>query len=242
MTPTTQEERERLKAMYDESARRYYLSLPIEETIDTLRQANSRKIVLSSFSMMKAKRPDVHCFNELLIEYPGTDGKPGRVVPSNFIVIHPEPIKANNSFDISQQPARPFLALEYVTELRRPEFHQNRDKYERELRIPYYLQVYPHDEKFTLFQLRGGHYAAVTPNAAGRYPVPELELEAALLDGWVRFWFRGELLALPGDLLRERNTERNARQAAEARAAAAEAEIARLREELAKAKGLSGQP
>jgi hypothetical protein len=58
---------------------------------------------------------------------------------------------------------------------------------------------------------------------------PELEPEVALLDRWVRYWFRGELVPLPGELVKERDAERAARQAAEA-------ELAKLREELAKAK------
>jgi len=46
----------------------------------------------------------------------------------------------------------------------------------------------------------------------------------------VRYWFRGELVPLPADLLKERDAER-------ARRFAAEAEVTKLREELAKAKG-----
>ena len=82
----------------------------------------------------------------------------------------------------------------------------------------------------TLFKMGKKGYRAVPPNANGRVTIPELELEAGLLDGWVRFWFRDELLPLPGDLLKQRDAERTAR-------LAAEAEVARLREELAKAKG-----
>ena len=80
--------------------------------------------------------------------------------------------------------------------------------------------------KPTLFRLAGEEYGSVRPNPAGRLPIPELELEVAVLDGWVRFWFRGELVPLPGDVFRERA----ARQAAEA-------ELARMRDELAKLKG-----
>ena len=40
-------------------------------------------------------------------------------------------------------------------------------------------------------------------NAAGRLPVRELEVEVGLLDGWARFWHRGELLPLPADLQRQ---------------------------------------
>jgi hypothetical protein len=77
--------------------------------------------------------------------------------------------------------------------------------------------------------------------------VPELEVEASLLGGWVRFWFRGELVPLPGDLVRQMNAMRDqldatqaARNAAEQRAASSEAELAKLREELARAKGQKG--
>ena len=42
------------------------------------------------------------------------------------------------------------------------------------------------------------------------------------LDGWVRFWFEGELLPLPGDLLKERD--------------AAKAEVEELRKEIARLK------
>jgi hypothetical protein len=82
----------------------------------------------------------------------------------------------------------------------------------------------------SLFHLMEGKYVSVAPNAAERYAIPELELEATLLDGWVRYWFRGELLPLPGDLLRQLTATRD-------QLAAAQAEIARLREELAKVKG-----
>ena len=34
------------------------------------------------------------------------------------------------------------------------------------------------------------------------------KFEVAILDEWVRFWFKGELLPLPGDLLKERDAAR----------------------------------
>jgi hypothetical protein len=43
----------------------------------------------------------------------------------------------------------------------------------------------------------------VAPNEDGRLALPELEIEVGLLDGWVRFWHRGEVLRLPGELLKE---------------------------------------
>jgi hypothetical protein len=117
-------------------------------------------------------------------------------------------------------------------------------KYQDELRVPYYLLFYPDKEELTVYRLRDHKYAAVKPNAHGRLAVLELEIEVALLDGWVRYWFHGELLPLPGELMEQLNqvrdqlnAEREARVAAESRAAAAEAELGRLREELARTKG-----
>jgi hypothetical protein len=62
----------------------------------------------------------------------------------------------------------------------------------------------------------------VKPNAAGRFEVPELEIEVALLDGWVRFWYQGKLLPLPGEMLHELD--------------AAKSRIEELERELARAK------
>jgi hypothetical protein len=33
--------------------------------------------------------------------------------------------------------------------------------------------------------------------------IETLEMEMAIVEGWVRFWFRGELLPLPVELLRQ---------------------------------------
>jgi Uma2 family endonuclease len=256
-----------LVRMLEEAEQRYLRSLPPEHFMEATAQATQREITLESFALIRVTRPDIQLFNELLVQYPRKGRKKlGQVVPDNMVVVHPETIRATGSFSLQLQPARPFLVLEYVSKnSERKDYDDNYDRYEHELKVPYYLLFYPDNEELTVFRLAGERYGTVTPNAAGRLPIPELELEAALLDGWVRFWFRGELLPLPGELLGQLNTvrsqltaERAARVAAE-RAAdtertgrvaaertadtertgrlAAEAEIARLREELARAKG-----
>jgi hypothetical protein len=202
---------------------------------------------LESFALISRERPEVQCFNEMLIQYPkpGKGKKPGQVVPDNLIVLHPEPLRVAGHFSLELQPARPFLVIEYVSKgSRRKDYDANLRKYERELSVPYYLLFYPDNEELTLFRLAGGRYEAVRPIGTGRLPIAELELEVALHDGWVRYWFRGELLPLPAELADQRDEERAARgevererDAANARAAVLEAELARLREELARAKG-----
>jgi Uma2 family endonuclease len=248
-----------LVRFYEEAEQQYLRNLPLEHFMEATAQGKQREITLESFALIHAARPEVQCFNELLVQYPRPTGtRLGQVVPDNMVVIYPEPIQARGSFNLPLQPVGPFLVLEYVSKHNmRKDYEGNMLKYQDSLRVPYYLLFYPDNEELTVFRLAGEKYVSVTPNAAGRLAIPDLELEVALLDGWVRFWFRSELLPLPGDLLRQLNTvrdqlnaERQARLAAEQRATAvaqlaeterqarlaAEAELARLREEL-KAKG-----
>ena len=91
----------------------------------------------------------------------------------------------------------------------------------------------------TLYRHTGERYASVPVNEQGRLALPEMELEMALLDGWVRYWFRGELLPLPGELLstvdelgRQLSEVRRQRDAEQERRIASEMETARLRAEL----------
>lgn len=234
-----------LQEFLDAEADAYLESLPLSHFMESTTQATQREITLESFALVRTMRPEVQCFNELLIQFPrGKRLKPGKVVPDNFVLVHPTPIDAEKSFNLHTQTARPLIVMEYVSKKnRRKDYERNFETYQ-ELKFPYYLLFYADNEELSVFKLGKKGYAAVKPNAAGRLAVPELELEVALLGNWVRYWFRGELLPLPGDLLIERDaareqrdTERTARVAAEQRAADAEAELAKLRAELAQAKG-----
>lgn len=230
----------RLKLIYANAEQRYLRSLPPEHFMEATPQATQRKITLESFDLIHAVRPEVQVFNELLVQYPrgGDEHHPGQVVPDNMVVVHPEPIQAVGSFSLPLQPVGPFMTLEYVSKSSvRKDYEINLEKYERDLRVPYYLLFYPDNQEFTLFRLAGGRYVTATPNAVGRLEVPELELEAALLDGWVRFWFRGELLPLPGELLKQLTAAKREVEAERQARLTAEAEVARLREELARARG-----
>jgi Uma2 family endonuclease len=271
MTPTAAFDPGRTKLIYGWAADRYLRSLPLEHFMEATNHARQREITLESFALVRAARPDVQVFNELLVQYPrvGEDpDKPGQVVPDNFVVIHSEPIDADTSFILPLQPVGPFLVLDYVSKnSRRKDYEDNHQKYEHELKVPYYLLFYPDNEELSVFRMVGGKFTTLLPNESGRLAIPELEIEAGLLDGWVRYWFRGELLPLPGELLRQLNaarvelstaqnelsttrveltstrveltSTRDQLTAEQAARVAVEAELARLREELAKAKGES---
>jgi Uma2 family endonuclease len=148
-----------------------------------------------------------------------------------MVVLHLEKIRADGSFDVELQPAPPFWVLEYVSKSNpRKDYEDSYRKYEKELKVPYYLLFYPEEQELTLFHRGRTRYVSVLPNEHGRLALPEAEVEVALLEDWVRFWFREQLVPLPPDLKRSL-TEANRR------ADAAEGEVARLRAELQRLRG-----
>ncbi len=212
---------------YEKAERAYLRRLPLEHFMESTPQATQREITLESLALVKAQRPDVQVFNELLVQYPIPGRrKPGQVVPDNMIVLHSEPIKAEGSYNLPLQPARPFCMLEYVSKSNeRKDYTDSMKKYEDHLRVPYYLMFVPDSQEMTLCRHNGTQYVSVPPDERGRYAIPELELEVGLHGGWMRYWFRGELLPLPADLQAELQKERQAR-------LTAEREVVRLRAEL----------
>jgi hypothetical protein len=219
--------------------------------------------------LVHVRRPDIQTFNELLVQYRvKTKKKIQQVVPDNMVVVHAVPIKADGSFNVPVQPVGPFWMLEYVSKSnKRKDYEDNIRKYETDLKVPYYLVFHPDEQELLLFRRSRAKYVSVKPNEHGRDAIPKLEIEVAILDGWVRFWFRGELLPLPADLQRQldetkrraddeaRRADAEARRADEAerraaeesrRATALEQRLAEMQRELARLrpqdeKGPSGQ-
>jgi Uma2 family endonuclease len=220
-----------IEVAYEAAAQEYLRNLPLEHFMEATAQATQRRVTLESLDLLSSRRPDVHFFNELLVQYerPG-ERKPGQVVPDNMVVLSERPVRAQSSYNVPLEPARPFWVLEYVSKSnKRKDYDENFDKYEKELKVPYYLVFYPDNQDLTLYQLKGKRYISVKQNRRGRHAIPELDLEVALLDGWVRFWYQGELLPLPADLQRDldearRRAEMEKRRADEAEHRADEAD------------------
>jgi Uma2 family endonuclease len=214
---------------YEAAAQDYLHRLTLENFMEATDQANQRQITLESLAVLKVHRPEVQVFNELLVQYPRPgQRKLGQVVPDNMVVLSHEPVRARTSFNLPLEKAKPFWVLEYVsTSNRRKDYEDNFDKYEKELKVPYFLLFYPETQDLTLYHHTGKKYASVKPNRHGRYAIAELDLEVAILDEWVRFSYKGELLPLPADLMREltdlkKRLERTERELAELRALVAQ--------------------
>jgi len=222
-----------LRYAYAKAANDYLRSLPLEHFMESTPQATQRKITLESFDLVHARRPDVHLFNELLVQFPMRGRRrPAQVVPDNMVVVWDGPIDAVGSYDVPFQPVRPFWVFEYVSPSNeRKDYEDSFDKYER-LKVPYYLVFYPESQDLTLFHYQGEKYVSKRPNRRGRLAISELDMEVALLDGWVRYWYQGELLPLPADLQRDLDETRRQLAAEKQGRLAAEQEVARLRAEI----------
>jgi Uma2 family endonuclease len=233
--------KEILAATYEEYARQYARQLRAEDIMEAPAQATQREITLESLALVKPQRPDLHVYNELLVQYPiRGQVRPRQVVPDNMIVVSDEKPRAELSYTVPAEPAPPFWVMEYVSKSsERKDYEDNMQKYERELKVRYYLLFNPEAQEMTLYRHNGRKYVSVKPNKHGRHAVPELEIEVALIDGWVRFWYKGELLPLPADLQRELHAAR--RQVTEEKARAnreqrrADQEKARADQEMARA-------
>ena len=139
-----------------------------------------------------------------------------------MVVIHDEPILADGSYDLPLQPVRPFWMLEYVSKGNaRKDYDDNMRKYEDELKVPYYLIFDPDKQVLTLYQHVGKAFVRVPPDEHGRFAIAKLDLSVGLLDGWVRFWYQGELLPLPAELQQALDETRRQLAAATQRADAA---------------------
>src|SRR6266446_593993 len=161
-----------IACMYEEAAREYLRSLPPEHFMEATGQSEQREITLESLALLRARRPAVQVFNELLVQYPIPDQrKPGQVVPDNMVVLAEEPVKAKSSFNLPLEQARPFWMLEYVSRNnRRKDYEDSFDKYERDLKVPYYLVFYADDQELTLYHHNGKKYSTVKPNRQDRLP------------------------------------------------------------------------
>jgi Uma2 family endonuclease len=234
--------RAHLRVRYYQAAQEYLRSLPLEHFMEATPHATQREITLESLALVRARRRDFHLFNELLVQYPVKgQKKPGQVVPDNMVVVYDGELKPEGSYDVPLEPAAPFWVLEYVSKSsQRKDYDDNREHYEKRLKVPYYLLFYPEAQELSLFRHNGRRFVSVKPNEHGRLAVPPVELEVALQHEWVRFWYRGELLPLPADLQRDLEQTRQQLDAERHARLAAEQESERLRAELKELKRRQG--
>jgi Uma2 family endonuclease len=177
-----------------------------EHFMESVAQATQRKITVAGLDLVAAERPDFYVYSELLIQWRDAKNKMRRVVPDNMVVVARRKPVVSTNFAIPIQPAKPFLVMEYVSKSNsRKDYQKSYDKYQNELKVPFYLLFYPEAQELSLFELneRTAEYASVVPGEDGYVAIPELDLTIRLLNGWVRFWWKGKLLPIPTEVQAE---------------------------------------
>ena len=72
-----------LEVTYADAAQEYLRGLTLEHHMEATAQGRQREITLESLALVKARRPEVQVFNELLVQYPRRgQKKPGRSTTS----------------------------------------------------------------------------------------------------------------------------------------------------------------
>jgi hypothetical protein len=201
-------------------------------------------ITMTAFAAIQRLMAGFHYFNELLVQF-FFEGQLRQAVPDNMVILGKLEDRVRGSYAPDVDGIVPFWVLEYVSpSSRRKDYVENMRVYEA-LRAPYYLIFDPERQDLRLFRINGRYYQRL-PGENGRLSLPEIEVEVALLDGWARFWYRGELLCLPGEDYIHLRQERQARDDAERQIEAAASALRPLVEARAKAAGrpdiLAGLP
>jgi Uma2 family endonuclease len=233
---------EELREVYQRDAEELLRSLPLEHFMQSTWQSKQYFLAVQSFEYIHCFHPEIQCFSELLIQYPipgGDPRKPGQVVPDVWVLIHHEPIKPKLSYMVPLQPVLPTLVMEWTCKTNtRKDYADHRRRYERDLKVPYYLLFHPEDVVVEMHELVDGNYRRMEPDSNGRYRLPLLEVELGLVDKYIRFWHRGELAKLGVELYEELNERKLRREAIDReriaieKCEALEAELAALRAQL----------
>jgi Uma2 family endonuclease len=195
---------------YERTAQEYLAALPMEHFMESTPQSRQREITFESFAILKTRIPSLQYFGELLMQYEDDDGTLVQVVPDNMVILSDEPARARSSFPIRLEKAKPFWVLEYASaNNKKKDYEQSFQKYEDVLQVPYCLIFDPETSDLRLWRYNGEGYVRMEPDAHGRFRIDELDLELGLLDGWLRYWHRGELLPLPAELQQDRDRLRS---------------------------------
>jgi hypothetical protein len=165
-------------------------------------QGKQRSITLQSFDVISLRRPDIHCFNRISVWCPkGNSGNRRFVTPDHTIVIHSGPVPLDTDPVYLSAAVQPILAVNYVSaDCPRPADFE-RQRREAEAGITYSLVFDADRRSVTGYHLtRPRRYVPLKCDEWNRLAVPELDLEVLVRDGWMRYWFRGELMPLATEL------------------------------------------
>src|SRR5262249_46660818 len=152
-------------------------NLPLEHFMEATPHARQREIFLASFALLKSLLDDLEYFNELLVQY-FFKGRLRQVVPDNMLVRGKLPSQERTNYAVELEPLPPFMMLEYVSaSSKQKDYKDSFAKYERELKVPYYLLFDLDTHDLLIYRHNGTRYVPLEPGSNGRIRIAELDLE-----------------------------------------------------------------
>ena len=153
---------------YEREAQAYLKRLPPEHFMEATPQATQARSPSKASTCCTPTAPTCNCSTNCWCST--RQRRPlGQVVPDNMVVLTTEAVRASTSYNVALEPAPPFWMLEYVSKnSERKDYEDSFKKYERELKVPYYLMFCPDNQEMTLYRHNGRRYVSVKPDEHGR--------------------------------------------------------------------------
>ena len=224
-----------------------YAELPTEDElgveddkpVPSTQHREQSDLLLHLLKRVWPDREDICIAGDLAVHYMH---KQPPVVP-DVMVVFGVPRRQRKAYLMWMEGKRPDFVIELLSESNpTKDTVKNYRLYEQQLSVPEYVWFNPLEPtEWRGFRLRGNRYEEIAPDDHGRLWSEVLGLYLGVHEGWLRLYDRDGNLILTGDEAEAQQQARVTRaeaQAVEERAAreAAEAELARLREELARLK------
>jgi Uma2 family endonuclease len=215
------------------------LGVEDDKPVQSTQHREQSDLLLHLLKRVWPDRDDICIAGDLAVHYMH---KQPPVVP-DVMMVFGVPRRQRKAYLMWKEGKRPDFVIELLSESNpTKDTVKNYSLYEQQLGVPEYVWFNPLEPtELRGFRLRGNRYEEITPDQHGRLWSEVLELYLGVHEGWLRLYDRHGNLILTGD---EAETQQRARatqaeeRAAQERAAreAAEAELVRLREELARLK------
>ena len=178
---------------YEREARDCIKNLPAGYPVSHPKQAKQREITNAAFALMRVVHKDFHYFSRLRVNYSRGD-ELRRIAPDNIISFGFASHTSGGNCAIGGNRCSLLAAFTYDCFSPPEESRQDFCVFEKELAVPYYVLFYPLHQSLRLYIHNGKNYDLASPNKKLKYEIPELNIELALHNGWLRIWFNNELL------------------------------------------------
>lgn len=230
-----------------------------EPPMETYRHLMQQLALIATLRWHWRGRTDYFAGGNLTVYYSPTQSKSSELAgPDFFVALGVDGTRDRRSWVVWLEDGKyPNVIVELLSDsTKRKDRGEKKRIYEQVFRTPEYFLFDPYTFEFEGYRLVGGHYAPIPPDAQGRRACEQLDMLFGVVDGELRLFTRdGMLIAKPEEdaeaAQRRAEAEQQRAEAEQQRAEAAQqraeherrradeaqAELARLREQLRNARG-----